>query len=115
MMIDTNIEITGNCDECEEKINLDEECIYLFHEDCFNKYAIKMMKDAMTDVITNNKAWEDYDHYVGFKNEEEKKCYMDGIREGMRHAFFWYADYYGNDGVLVFESLNVLFTKKQKD
>jgi|ERR1700693_1598388 len=104
-MIDSEVTITGNCDECENKINLDMEAIYIFHEECFHNNSLSRMKRIMKEIL-DKKEWEIYDG-IGFKNDEDKKMFMKGIKYGIEHAFFWYADDLGgDDGVRLFEEIS---------
>jgi len=103
-MIESELIITSNCDECEKKIDLEDEVCLIFHEECLNKNHLSNMKDIMKDIL-DEKEWETYDG-VGLKNDEDKKNFMNGIKYGIKHALFWYADKLGgSDGVILFEEI----------
>lgn len=52
------------------------------------------IKQAIKDTY-NDKHWEDWKSFTGFKSEEEKTVFFYGVKYGIEHALFWIAEYFG--------------------
>lgn len=107
MNIDYEVKVTAKCDGCEKPIDLDNDCSYIYHQDCSDIYPMEIIKDVIESSL-KERQWEDYDHYIGFKNEEEKKCFMRGIRKGMSHMLFTFVSHFGDDAIYLWEKFNKL-------
>lgn len=104
-MIDYEVLIEVYCNVCHIKLEDDKDNINILCGKCWEEIPLKKLMDIMKDIL-NEKEWETYDG-IGFKDSEDKKTFMKGIRYGIEHAFFELALNYGGDkGIDLFEEIS---------
>ncbi len=112
-MIYGETKILGDCDCCDKEIDFEEESSSVLCEKCETNVPVNIMKETMEN-IADEKEWENFDGYIGFNSEKEKKQFMKGIRCGIEHCFFKWAMNYGDEGINVFDTVSRLFRIKKK-
>lgn len=107
----TEISVTVECFECNKKFDIDSCELNITCDDCVNLKENIDSKDLLDDFYENHTHVLDGEYLIGFKSEEEKLLFMQGVKYGYDHAGFVLMDYFGIECVQHYEKLSENFRK----
>jgi len=89
------ISIIVTCDYCFKKFEL--EYMKFQCQECVpnEEYTSEHIQNCLKEISEEKHQWEDREHYIGFKSEEDKTLYLKGVYRGYQVALFGVADWFG--------------------
>jgi len=107
------IEVTAivECFECSKKFDINSCELNITCDDCTNLIENIDVKDLLNEFYENHTHILDGEFLIGFKSEEEKLIFMQGVKYGYDHAGFVLIDYFGDEHVQHYEKLSENFRK----
>tara|TARA_R110000868_G_scaffold335547_1_gene596400 strand:- start:3689 stop:4042 length:354 start_codon:yes stop_codon:yes gene_type:complete len=89
------VEITANCEVCEEKLDVDYGAVITCCA-CYDKrFDHTDIHEAIIYSAQHDYHWEDPEGYSDFESEEHLAMFMKGVKHGYASALFWLCDHMG--------------------
>lgn len=113
-MIISNIELIIKCLWCQKECKysddeIPDKCdIYSVCENCIDDVIPEYIKQFANKIL-EEEYWKAEEFFEGFDSEKEKKCFMRGIKEGIKHSLFRLVEDY--EGYPLFNKIEDIIEK----